>query len=107
MDGSVEINYGHAGAWYDPETSGQGVLIDVRPDDQYLFLAWFTYTDADSANPNQHRWLTAQGKYVGDTATLVLYEVLGGRFDTPQEVSVNAVGEVTLRFHDCEQADLS
>jgi hypothetical protein len=107
VDGNVDINYGHAGAWYDPETSGQGVLIDIRPDDQFLFLAWFTYTDADSANPNQHRWLTAQGKYAGDTATLVLYEILGGSFDTPQEVSTNAIGEVTLRFHDCEQADLS
>jgi hypothetical protein len=37
------INPGHAGAWLNPETSGQGFLLDVLPETDMAFLAWFTY----------------------------------------------------------------
>jgi len=45
---SFVINAGHSGAWYNPVTSGQGQLIDVVPETQFMFLAWFTFTAAAS-----------------------------------------------------------
>ena len=100
------INAGHAGAWFNPDTSGQGQLIDVVPESQYMFLAWFTFTAAASNNPDEQHWYTAQGNYSGNTAELILYETLGGQFDDPQETSTNPIGEVTVSFTDCEQGQM-
>jgi hypothetical protein len=102
-----QINAGHAGAWFNPETSGQGQFIDVEPENQFMFISWFTYTDAASDHPFEQRWLTAQGNYSGNIAELDLWETLGGRFDDPQEVTRTRIGEVTLSFNDCEQGLMS
>lgn len=107
VDDGFTINAGHAGAWYDPATAGQGLFIDVEPASRYLFLAWFTYTDDATANPRQQRWLTAQGEYHGDTATLALHETLGGRFDDAQAAITTPIGQVTLTFADCAGGQLS
>jgi hypothetical protein len=107
MFNTFRINAGHSGAWFNPDTSGQGQLIDVIPEDQYMFLAWFTFTDAASANPDQQHWYTAQGNYSGNTAELILHETLGGQFDDPQETSTNPVGTVTVSFSDCEQGQMT
>ena len=104
--GTQDINYGHAGAWYNPDTSGQGQLIDIEPENKFMFVSWFTYTDAASANPNQQHWFTAQGNYSGNAAELVLYETLGGRFDSSQEVSIDPVGSVNLSFSNCGSGTL-
>jgi len=101
-----QINAGHSGAWYNPATPGQGQLIDVEPLSKLLFLSWFTFTDADSADPNEQYWFTAQGNYTDDTAELTVYATLGGQFDDPQEVSTNAVGKATLSFSDCSNGML-
>ena len=102
VSSGFQINAGHSGAWFNPVTSGQGLLLDVDSEDQFMFVAWFTYTDADSENPFEQRWLTAGGNYSGNTtAKLDLVETLGGRFDDPQEVTRSIVGEITLSFSDC------
>ncbi len=125
----VPINSGHAGAWFDPRSPGQGKLIDMKSDDEEpddeelnMFLAWFTYTPNpsdnpnkqqwyttqgnDSDNPNEQQWYTAQGHYSGNTAILDLFETLGGIFDDPQAVTTTQVGEVTLIFDDCDQGQM-
>jgi hypothetical protein len=101
------INAGHSGAWFNPETSGQGQLIDVEPEGQFIFLSWFTYTDAASEDPNQQQWYTAQGSYSGNTANMDLFETLGGRFDDPMEVITTQVGKITLIFSDCDLGQMS
>jgi lysophospholipase L1-like esterase len=101
-----QINSGHAGAWFNPETPGQGQLIDVEPESKLLFLSWFTFTDAASADPNEQHWFTAQGNYSGESANLVVYETLGGKFDDPQAVSTTAVGQAILSFSDCANGQL-
>ena len=100
------INTGQMGAWFYPATSGQGQFIDIQPDMNYMFLSWFTYTEAGSDNPNQQQWYTAQGHYTGNRAELTLYETLGGQFDDSQEVTTKGVGEVTLNFTDCQSGQL-
>ena len=101
------INAGHAGAWFNTATAGQGQFIDVEPESQFMFVSWFTHTDAASDNPNEQQWYTAQGNYSGNTANLDLFETLGGKFDDPQEVTATQVGEVTLSFSDCGQGQMS
>jgi choice-of-anchor B domain-containing protein len=101
------IKAGHAGAWFNLVTSGQGQFIDVEPEAQFMFVSWFTYTDAASDNPREQHWYTAQGNYSGNTAQLDLFESLGGQFDDPQAVTTTRIGEVTLSFSDCEQGQMT
>jgi len=96
-----QIGAGHSGAWFNPETSGQGQLIDVDPASQYMFLAWFTYTDGDGVMAEEQHWFTAQGHYSGTTADLTVYETLGGQFAAPGEVATNPVGQAIVKFSDC------
>ena len=101
LTGSYQLNEGYSGAWYYPETTGQGSFIDIDTDSKYIFLSWFTYTMAESGSPNEQQWYTAQGNYVNETAELVLYETLGGAFDAAQETTSTPVGEASIVFEDC------
>jgi hypothetical protein len=104
---NIPINQGLAGGWFNPVTSGQGILLDIEPETQFMFAAWFTFTASDSDQPFQQRWLTAQGNFTGESANLTLYETLGGKFDDPQTVSTQPVGEITLTFSDCSTGMLT
>ena len=42
-DSEINMNPGHSGAWLNTETEGQGFLLDVMPETDLAFLAWFTY----------------------------------------------------------------
>ena len=107
-----QINPGLNDAWFNKATNGQGVLITVFPDIKQMFLAWFTY---DVERPPEdvtaflgepgHRWLTAQGPYEGDTATLTVFVTEGGVFDSPDpvaETDLDGDGTMILEFADCE-----
>jgi len=112
------INAGLTDAWFNKLTSGQGFFIVVFPDVGIVFLAWFTY---DTERPPEdvlallgepgHRWVTAQGPFDGDTATLDVYLTQGGVFDAAEPPAVtNAdepVGTITIVWHDCENATLT
>ena len=108
------INPGHADAWYNPDTVGQGFFITVFAELGVLSLAWFTYDtelppntiDAIIGDPG-HRWLTAVGTFDGSTATLDVFNTSGGIFDrgTPRP-SDEAIGTITLNFNDCESGEI-
>ncbi len=106
-----DINFGMSGAWANPETPGQGMFLDVIPDDQRLFMGWFTYETDDESPPgeseNDHRWMVAIGPYAGDTATLELLAVDGGTFTGPEPVIETPVGTATLTTHSCTSATFS
>ena len=101
VKGSYQLNEGYSGAWFYPETTGQGSFIDIDTDSKFIFLSWFTYTMANSGSPNEQQWYTAQGQYVNGTANLVLYETVGGEFDSTQETTTTPIGEATILFEDC------
>lgn len=107
------INAGLNDAWYNSATTGQGFLITVFPDIKQLFLAWFTF---DTERPPEdvaallgepgHRWLTAQGSYDGDTASLTIFVTKGGVFDAAEPAaSTDPAGDgtMTLEFADCTE----
>ena len=106
-----EINSGLNDAWYNPATDGQGFLISVFPDRSEMFGAWFTF---DVERPPEdvmamlgdpgHRWLTAQGPYSGDTATLKIFVTEGGVFDSavpPASTDPDGDGTMVIEFADC------
>jgi hypothetical protein len=102
---------GLSGSWYNPATSGQGVVLHVAEDFYgagrgFLFGGWFTY--ATSAGGGT-RWYSVQGEVDSgsDSATLPLYQSVGGNFAAPPNVGVTQVGEVTLRFGDCNHATMT
>jgi beta-glucanase (GH16 family) len=110
---AVDINAGFNDAWYNPATNGQGFLMTVYPDVKQMFVAWFTYdverpagdVEAMLGEPG-HRWVTAQGPYSGDTATLTMYVTEGGVFDAAQpapSTDGSGVGTMTIEFSDCTQ----
>jgi len=116
-EGAFRINAGLSDAWYFPATGGQGFFIIVWEDIQRVFLSWFTY---DTERPPEdvtailgepgHRWLTAQGPYAGDTATLNVSVTSGGVFDSDQPPAVTdpePAGTITIAWADCNSGLLS
>jgi endonuclease I len=107
------INAGISDAWYNPQTDGQGFLIVVWEEIQYMFAAWFTYdverppdgVQAMLGEPG-HRWLTAQGAWSGDTAELDIFVTRGGVFDAadPPAGDADPYGSMTIRFSGCNAA---
>jgi hypothetical protein len=103
------INAGISDAWINPLTGGQGFLIVVWEDIQFMFVTWFTY---DTERPPEdvmailgepgHRWITAQGPYEGDTAMLDVTVTSGGVFDSPEpDVERVQDGTMEVRFTGC------
>lgn len=103
------INKALAGSWFYPETNGQGFFIDVFDNSNQLFLAWFTFdlerpagdVTAMIGEPG-HRWMTALGPFIGNTADLTIYWSSGMVFDSPEPVVQQAPdGTMTVSFDGC------
>ena len=109
---TMRINAGLKDAWFNLDTSGQGFFIIAWEEIQYMFVSWFTYdverppadVQAILGEPG-HRWLTAQGPYSGDTATLDVFVSSGGVFDSAEPVVPAGTRDGTLKIHfaNCEQ----
>lgn len=100
------INEGHSGTWFDSETAGQGFLIDVVPASQFVFTAWFTYEEEGSLKlgADESRWLTAQGNYIDNLASLTLNRTEGGLFDDPAPTQTTPAGTLEFEFLSCTEA---
>jgi hypothetical protein len=101
--------HGIAGSWANTATESQGIVMDVFPDffsagTGLLFGGWFTF---DTTAAGGVRWYTVQGQVTNDdTATMAIFQTLGGSFDSTQATTTNAVGQVTFHFDDCTHASL-
>ena len=105
------LNAGFSDAWFNIDTAGQGFLVTVYPSIKLVFVAWFTY---DTERPPEsveailgepgHRWMTAQGTFEGNIATLTVYQTSGGVFDAAEpaaETDPAGDGSLTIEFADC------
>ena len=111
-----QLSAGINDAWFELETSGQGMTIVVFPTLRAVFLAWFTFgleqpaqdQSAGIGSPGQ-RWLTAFGYFGGTRAVLDVTLTSGGRFDNPvPAVSWSSgMGRIILDWTDCESATMS
>ena len=106
---SFAINQGISGAWFNPATSGQGILFDVEPNTSFIFGAIFTYETAAAAKLGSpdHRWLTVQGNYTGNTAELPIFLTSGGVFDQPVATTTAPIGTATVSFTSCTEGSIA
>lgn len=100
------------GSWYEPATSGQGLLLDLDDRSKQVFGAWFTYnneagTDNGQIPGAEQRWFTAQGKYSGRRAVLDLFQSRNGRFDANNTVETNKVGTLEIDLESCKKGKAS
>ncbi len=112
----LTINAGMSGAWYNPDTDGQGWLLDVidqGPSPQ-VFVAWFTYdtTPVSGEEPvgfgsPRHRWFVASGPIEGGEAELDIYLNRGGVFNQPEPTQAEVVGSLSISFDSCVRGQLS
>jgi len=115
--GPLGLNAGLNGAWYNPETDGQGILVDVFTGVKLVFAAWFTFDlerpvggPGPMIGDDGHRWLTASGNYQeGDrSVSLTLYNTSGGVFDSGEPpVGTAEYGTAELEFTDCLNGTLT
>ncbi|MDX1554611.1 MAG: hypothetical protein R3212_01150 [Xanthomonadales bacterium] len=107
--GGVNINAGFNDSWFNQATAGQGFFITYFPDGASLFLAWFTY-DTQRPDPSVtanlgepgHRWLTAFGDVVGNSAMLEVELTEGGVFDSADPAPTqSADGTILLECSTC------
>lgn len=105
---TFEINQGISGAWFNPATSGQGILFDIEPNTEFIFGAIFTYDTAAAAKLGapEHRWLTVQGNYSGDSAELPIFLTSGGVFDQPTATTTAPIGTATVTFNSCTEGSI-
>lgn len=97
------VNYGITGSWYETNSPGQGLSIEMLADSKVV-VYWFTYT---SSGDGKQLWLLGTGDFDNNQASLVFVKPEGGRFNAPQTVESSNWGTGTLTFTDCSNGSLS
>lgn len=100
---AADFQYGSTGSWYNPDTDGQGMLIEYLPATQTLAVSWYSYDYTDPAPDGSQAplWLTAVGPVSGDRADLLVTLTRGGAFNSGDPVTRSAVGMLTITQADC------
>ena len=118
FDESLNINSGLNGAWFNAQTSGQGMMLEVLPTLDKVFMAWFTHDTqtpdegvANTIGSTNQRWLSGLGSidHENNSVTFDLTNTSGGLFDNPQDVTnsaPNSYGSMTISFEDCSLANV-
>jgi len=106
------INRGHAGFWFNSDTSGQGFSLEFNESlDNFGFLAFYGYEPAAAGaaklGSSDHRWFTAQGNYSGDTFSMEIFNTTGGAFNDPRMTTTMPVGTAQFVVQDCNTATLA
>lgn len=114
-EASFKINAGLNDAWVNPDAPFQGMFVTVLPDQNLIFLAWFTFDlETPPANAKavigaaDQRWITALGSYDGNSAILNAELTTGGRFNTSDPIAVQdgSYGTIALSFSGCNMASV-
>ncbi|HVO88268.1 MAG TPA: choice-of-anchor D domain-containing protein [Casimicrobiaceae bacterium] len=107
----TNVDFAYSGNWYDPATSGQGLVIELNPNAAVVFFAWYTYApNGQAQGAAGQRWYTGQAAYTLGARTLqtTLYETTGGLFNSVSPAPQTApVGTATLQFTACNAAKLT
>ncbi|HEY8011259.1 MAG TPA: S53 family peptidase [Rudaea sp.] len=112
-NGSSASDYLLSGPWYDPNTSGQGLLFAINPIDKALFAAWYTFAPIGQqiGGAASERWFTLQlGGFTAGTTTasnIPIYATRDGVFDNPAVVQTTPVGAANIVFQSCSAMTLT
>jgi len=90
------IDEGINAHFYNPQTDGQGLLLEYVPNTQIVVAYWFTF----GAN-NEQQWMLGTGTPQGNQVTMNMSATTGGQLNSDQVVSEVPWGELTLIFTDC------
>ena len=107
----TNADFALSGNFYVPETSGQGVTVEVNPNSRMAFAGWYTYANAPGTGTSGQRWYTAQGAFTPGSRSIAVQisETTGGVFDSPTPVEQRTiqVGSGSLTFASCAAATFS
>jgi hypothetical protein len=99
-----DIDSSFTGSWFDPAQGGQGLMLEVLPDN-HLFALWFAFDPA-----GKQSWFGGVGTYSGNTATITAALPTGGRWIriSTRKIVSNTWGTLTFSFadHDHGRVDL-
>ncbi|MFV0543779.1 MAG: peptidylprolyl isomerase [Marinicella pacifica] len=114
LSDKFQINAGLSGAWFNPDTNGQGVYLEVLPANNLLISAWFTYdllppevVQKSEFGADGHRWFTMEGQYTDNRMEGIIILSEGGAFDSGEPVSNSLFGSVSIEFSACDRALLT
>jgi hypothetical protein len=102
-----------SGAWYDPSLTGQGLIVDISPEQGTLFAAWYTFRPGFTAVDPEHelQWYYMQANGVGPDSTAVrdvpIYQPPEGAFLGPQTGADTLVGHADFVFDGCDALTVS
>jgi len=101
------------GGWLNPDTPGQGMLLDYLPNADLLFVAWFGFDIAvagkKSIGDPAQRWFTASLVLNGASAAGDLFSSQGGVFNAPPQAgqSTDKVGTLQIDFSACDAGSVT
>ena len=107
--GPAAGGYQYSGSWYNPDTSGQGLVLTVDPTPSagpMLFGGWFTYAPNGQqiGGGASQSWFALQAAQAGqgNTYTANIYSGSGGAFmDPSSKVTTTNVGTASVVFPSC------
>jgi len=89
-----------AGSWFNPATSGQGLLVEATTGSSVFGMAWFTWTPTGALD-----WFIGSGTYSGNQVDLTVFHFTGGRFNDPAPVQGTEAGTARFILKTCTTAD--
>lgn len=95
------------GAWYSPESTGQGLFLHPLNDGKNWFAAWHTFDSSGDNRLSKQQWLTIQGDVHDERGaiTLPIYRNRNGGFDLAGRTTAEAVGSAELHFLGCDRLE--
>jgi len=97
---------GASGAWYNPAMNGQGLIMESLPGG-LLLATWYAYGPAPLGG---QAWLTGLGSVQGNTATLRMLKLSGGRFIpnfNPALITRPELGTATITLNSCSSGSVT
>ena len=103
-----------SGSWYQPTTSGQGLMMTVQPATAsapgFFFGGWFTYDAGVPNDPTTQHWLTLSGEISVNAQSgvvpVTIYRTLGGQLAGMPTQNNTILGRGTVTFAGCDTAVL-
>ncbi|MDR3388489.1 MAG: S53 family peptidase [Rudaea sp.] len=112
-NGNAASDYLLSGNWYDPNTSGQGLVFDFSPAISNVFAAWYTFLQngQQTGGAASQNWFTLQsGQFVDGSTSLdniAIAETSGGVFNSATPTTSVQVGTANISFQTCNTMTLS
>ena len=112
-NGAAASDYLLSGNWYNPATSGQGLMFDFSPSINNLFAAWYTFkSDGQHIGGGASQdWYTLQtNRFMPGMTTLTgipIVQTTNGVFDNPAGTDSVQVGTANIAFQSCSAMTVS